>query len=93
MFQAYHYTDIFSFVSDSTLVMFDPHGKSLPNQMEGIRSDMGAEGWAQKFADQIEPFLISGLAACTEHSIAGTVYATFAPRYLFEPHFLFHAMG
>jgi hypothetical protein len=45
MNSAYHYSDVLTFMSGSNLVMFDPHGKSLPDNHEGLRCDLEASGW------------------------------------------------
>ena len=39
---SYHFTDVVQFVSGDTIVVFDPHGQSLPN---GPRGCAACQSW------------------------------------------------
>ena len=53
----YHFSDVVSFVSSDSLVIFDPHGQSLPGKRLGVR----CQGWdsptvREKFAGHADAF-------------------------------------
>ena len=52
---AYHLTDLVSFISLDQLVMFDPHGEFLPDNLLGLRCSLSKLNPTQ-FADTILPF-------------------------------------
>ncbi|KNC52147.1 sacs protein [Thecamonas trahens ATCC 50062] len=55
----YHVTDTLTFVSGSSLVVFDPHGRHLPSASAGIRLRLDP-GLASMFPDQFAPFCVLG---------------------------------
>ena len=40
---AYHFSDLVQFVSRDQLIMFDPHGRVLPDGVLGLRSDFSSQ--------------------------------------------------
>src|SRR3990167_6523529 len=45
---SYHFTDVVSFVSNDQLIIFDPHGSSLPDRVLGLRTNFltGTDIWS-----------------------------------------------
>lgn len=54
---AYHFTDVVSFVTADQLVVFDPHGTSLPGGRMGLRCNFIKRQLVEVRKDQIKPFL------------------------------------
>ena len=55
---SFHLTDMVSFISGDDLVMFDPHGKSLPNGVLGLRSKWEDLEQSNLFSDTVLPFTL-----------------------------------
>ena len=53
---SFHLTDLVSFISGDDLVMFDPHGKSLPNNVLGLRSKWKDLENNKQFNNTVIPF-------------------------------------
>jgi hypothetical protein len=54
---AYHFTDVVSFVTRDQLVIFDPHGKSLPGGMLGMRCNFIEKRFRDTYPAQAAPFV------------------------------------
>ena len=52
-----------SFISGDDLVMFDPHGKSLPNGVLGLRSKWAELEQSNDFRDTVLPFTLGATTA------------------------------
>lgn len=55
---AYHFTDVLTFLSRESMVMFDPTGAYLKDGMHGIRTDFVQEKLAQRYPAQLLPFQV-----------------------------------
>lgn len=53
---SYHLTDLVQFVSRDTVVLFDPHGRSLPEGRLGMRARF-TDGLGDKYPGLLEPLL------------------------------------
>jgi hypothetical protein len=65
---AYHFTDVVSFVTRDQLVVFDPHGTSLPGGLLGLRSNFVDSALRESHPAQAAPFVWEGdraLPFCT----------------------------
>ena len=62
---SYHFSDVVQLLSADSLVLFDPHGMSLPGKELGLRAKL-ADGFATEFPGLMEP-LLQPLRAFTEH--------------------------
>jgi len=54
---AYHLSEVVTFASERNFVTFDPHGRSLPQGLLGLRSDFLAHRWASTQPALLAPFV------------------------------------
>ena len=66
---SYHLTDVVQFVSGETVVLFDPHGRALPDGQLGMRSKF-TEGLGKEYPALLDPLLgpLARLASLGEGS-------------------------
>ena len=53
---SYHFTDLVQFVSGETVVLFDPHGRSLPGKQLGMRARF-TDGLGERYPSLLDPLL------------------------------------
>ena len=54
---SYHFSDVVQFVSGSTVVLFDPHGRSLPDKQLGMRATY-TDGLGAQYPGLLGPLLV-----------------------------------
>lgn len=77
---AYHLTDVVSFISRTSLIMFDPHALYLPNRLPGVKIDFLKEGedgrtFREKYPGSAAPFQFDLPFQCNlESEFHGTLF-------------------
>lgn len=63
---AYHFSDIVSFISRDQFIIFDPHGKNLPDEMLGLKVNYITEDLFKQYPNQMKPFELPSLVKGSE---------------------------
>ncbi|KAH3743722.1 Ubiquitin-associated/translation elongation factor EF1B [Pelomyxa schiedti] len=71
---AYHYSDVVTLVSRDQIVLFDPHGTSLPKKLLGLRANFTKHSLPQKYRTQFQILSQKGLGYDGENALDGTMF-------------------